>query len=164
MNGFFGLVIGIIGGFLAHAIAMKVSFKQRTIENKIQVYDSLIGKWIQMRNFIYAHITSDLGNALPYQRIQEFDQIYGESQKFIGEAILVCENDSLTTEINQLNERLYRTEWHSLPLGKANEIMEDIKSNAIITVSHMREDIRSSSRLERHDFSHIISGLWKQGR
>ena len=47
------IFLGGIGGYLVHVISMKVSFKQRTIDNKIRVYDAIIAHWVKMRNFIY---------------------------------------------------------------------------------------------------------------
>lgn len=153
------LLLGGVGGFLIHTITMKVSFKQRAIENKIKVFDSLIGTWVQMRNFIYAHHTWQPMQAVPRDVAQQFDQMYGQSQQLIGEAILVCEDDALTGDINTLNERLYRTEWHHLNLDKANSNMEAIKLDALTLIARMREDIKGSTRLEWRDFTHIASGL-----
>jgi hypothetical protein len=153
------LILGGVGGFLLHTITMKVSFKQRAIENKIKVFDSLIGTWVQMRNFIYAHHTGQPMQAVPRDVAQQFDQMYGQSQQLIGEAILVCEDDALTGDINALNERLYRTEWHSLEYAQANEAIEQIKVEAMALIARMREDIKGSTRLEWRDFTHIASGL-----
>lgn len=153
------LILGGVGGFLLHTITMKVSFKQRAIENKIKVFDSLIGTWVQMRNFIYAHHTGKPMQTVPHDVAQQFDQMYGHSQQLIGEAILVCEDDVLTGEINSLNEGLYRTEWHSLEYAKANEKIEEIKVEAMALIARMREDIKGSTRLEWRDFTHIASGL-----
>ena len=140
MTTLFTLLIGVIGGFLIHALTMKVNFKQRTIENKIRVYDSIITQWVRARNFIYSQLPND-----PHSNPQ-FDIMYGESQAFIGEAILVSEDTELTENIDSLNERLYRTDWAKISHEKANEIMEDIKD---------------STRFEIKDFFHIISGFRK---
>ncbi len=150
------LIAGAIGGFLVHAVTMKVSFKQRTIDNKIKVYDALITQWVRMRNFVYTHQNQNYSNKI----IQEFDQIYGESQRYIGEAFLVCEDSDLTTDINNLNERIYRTQWHQLPQNQVDVTMEQIKTDAIVVISRMREDIRSSTRFEWQDFVHIFCGLF----
>ena len=53
MSGLVGFLLGVLGGFAAHTVTMKVSFKLRTIDNKIKVFDSLIGTWVKMRNFIF---------------------------------------------------------------------------------------------------------------
>lgn len=159
MNGFLAFLAGAAGGFLAHSLTMKVSFKQRAIENKIRVYDSLIGKWVQMRNFVYAHHPGDSNAAVPGETLRQFDHMYGESQQLIGEAILVCEEISLTNDINQLNEALYRTPWHDLSSEDADTKMEEIKRDAIELIGRMREDIKASTRLEWQDFVHIFSGL-----
>jgi hypothetical protein len=153
------LILGAGGGFLLHTITMKVSFKQRAIENKIKVFDSLIGTWVQMRNFIYAHHTGQPMQGVPGDVAQQFDQMYGQSQQLIGEAILVCEDDALTRDINSLNERLYRTNWYGLEYAQANEAIEQIKLEAMALIAHMREDIKGSTRLELADFTHIASGL-----
>jgi len=131
-------VLGGVGGFLLHTIAMKVSFKQRAIENKIKVFDSLIGTWVQMRNFIYAHHTGYPMQEVPPEMARQFDQMYGQSQQLIGEAILVCEDDGLTREINSLNEQMYRTGWHNLDLKQANATMEQIKQDALVLIGRMR--------------------------
>ena len=55
MNEVLLLIAGAIGGFLVHSVTMKVSFKQRTIDNKIKVYHALITQWVKMRNFVYAN-------------------------------------------------------------------------------------------------------------
>jgi hypothetical protein len=156
------LVAGAVGGFLVHSVTMKVGFKQRTIDNKIKVYDSLIAQWVKMRNFVYAYHPGQPIENYPSEVIQKFDQIYGESQQYIGEAILVCEDVVLTSDINNLNERMYRTEWHQLSLDKANEVMETIKTDAIEIISRMREDIKCSTRFEWQDFVHIFSGFRKK--
>ncbi len=101
------LIIGVAGGFLFHSLTMKVNFKQRTIDNKIKVFDSLIVTWIQMRNCVYAHHPSVSGESVTFETM--FDQIYGQTQQSIGEAILVCDNQRLIEDINIFNERLYRT-------------------------------------------------------
>lgn len=153
------VVLGGVGGFAIHAISMKVSFKQRTIENKIKVYDALISIWVKMRNYIYTHHRGQPVDVVPPNVADEFDQIYGSSQQLIGEAILVCEDDRLTTYINALNEKLYRTEWQKLEWSVANEAMEQIKVEALGVVSRMREDIKGSTRFEWRDFAHMLSGF-----
>lgn len=85
--------------------------------------------------------------------------MYGQSQQLIGEAILVCEDVALTTELNALNERLYRTPWHQMEYKAANAEIEKFKIDALKTVARMRNDIKDSTRLELSDFTHIFSGL-----
>lgn len=150
------IFLGGIGGYLVHAISMKVSFKQRTIDNKIKVYDMIIAHWVRMRNFIYhSGILSD-----PKAYV-EFDKLYGDSQTFIGEAALVSEDSVLVDDINSLNERLYGTDWQKLEHGKINEQMEDIKKVALGIIKRMQNDIRRSTILELSDFLHIFSGIRK---
>lgn len=150
------LVFGGLAGFLVHALTMKVSFKQRTIDNKIKVYDSIIAHWVKTRNFIYSQLPND-----PCANPQ-FDIMYGESQAFIGEAILVSEDMELTESIDTLNEKLYRTEWAKLPYEEANEIIENIKKQAKPLIRRMREDIKDSTRFEIKDFFHIVGGFRKK--
>ncbi|TAK06022.1 hypothetical protein EPO44_05895 [bacterium] len=158
MGGILAFILGAISGFSAHAIAMKVNFKQRTIDNKIKVFDGLIGQWVQMRNYIYANYPGVPGAVAP-EIIHQFDQIYGESQRLVGEAFLVCEDEEMSRDINALNERIYRTEWHTFTLDQANEHMEQIKIDAIALITRMREDIKRSTRFEWQDFKHIVSGF-----
>jgi hypothetical protein len=152
----FLLLIGIISGFLVRSLTMKVSFKQRTIENKIKVYDSIITHWVKMRNFIYFQLPND-----PHSD-RQFDIMYGESQGFIGEAILVSEDTELTEAINTLNEKFYRTNWANLTFERANEIMETIKKEAKPIVVRMREDIMDSTRFELKDLLHMLNIFQKK--
>ena len=159
MNEVLLLLAGAVGGFFIHSVTMKVSFKQRTIDNKIKVYDALITQWVKIRNFIYAHhLDHPVGN-FPNEIIRQFDQLYGESQQYIGETFLICDDSTLTTDINNFNERFYRAEWRRLPLERANEKMEELKKEAILVISRMREDVKASTRLEWEDITHIISGF-----
>lgn len=158
------LVVGGLGGFVLHSIAMKVSFKQRTIDNKIKIFDSLIGTWVQMRNFVYAHHNGMIPAPVPPETARQFDQMYGQSQQLIGEAILVCEDEALTAKINSLNERMYRTEWQRLTLDEANEQIEQFKRDAMLLISRMREDVKGSTRFEWRDFAHIASGFVPSAR
>lgn len=66
---------------------------------------------------------------------QEFDQLYGKIQQLIGEAFLVCDDDNLCLEINELTEALYRTDWVNETRECANEKMENIKVSAIKLVA-----------------------------
>lgn len=155
-NNFGMIFLGGIGGCLVHAISMKVSFKQRTIDNKIKVYDMIIAHWVRMRNFIYHSGVFKDSNAH-----MEFDKLYGDSQTFIGEAALVSEDSVLVDDINILNERLYRTDWQKLEHSKINEEMEDIKKIALGIIKRMQNDIKRSTILELSDFLHIFSGIRK---
>ena len=101
------LIIGGLGGFGLHKIVMVNSFKQHAINNKINIFDSIIGSWIEMRNFILAN---HKGKPLSQEAKSIFDETYEKSQKLIGESILVCEDQKLTTDINDLNEAIYRND------------------------------------------------------
>lgn len=146
-------IIGAVGGYLIHAISMKVSFKQRTIENKIKVFDAIIIQWVKMRNFVFHDLRQKPDAHL------EFDKIYGESQTFIGEAILVSEDVTLAEDINSLNERLYRSDWQGRQEQEINSDMDDIKIQAMAIIKRMRDDISKSTIFEFSDFLHILSGL-----
>ena len=58
---FITLLIGFALGFFLHLIIMKISFKQRTIDNKIKIYDSIITSWVKMRNEIFNPIDKQRG-------------------------------------------------------------------------------------------------------
>jgi predicted nucleic-acid-binding protein len=150
------LIIGLIGGYMAHAVGIRISFKQRTIDNKIKVYDAIIAHWVRMRNFIYHNLLSK-----DPKSYLEFDKIYGESQTFIGEAALISENVELVEDINALNERIYRTDWLNLNEDEINREMEDIKRVALEIIKRMRKDIKDSTVLNLGDFLPIISHLRK---
>jgi hypothetical protein len=157
-----GGVGGFFGGVFVNTITMKVSFKQRTIDNKIKVYDALITQWVKMRNFLYAHHPGQPFDNYPKDILLKFDEIYGESQRFIAEAFLVCDDDNLTADINRINEKFFRSEWEKLSLKEVSDGMDRIKDEAMLVVARMREDIKSSSRLEWRDLSHILSGLGRR--
>jgi len=151
------LIIGALIGFGLHIIVMMISFKQRTIDNKIKVFDSLIGSWVKMRNFI---ITHHMGEAISQKVRDKFDEIYGDSQQLIGESILVCEDESLTTDINDLNESIYRNNWESLVSNEINDTLNQFKLDTLALVVRMREDIKKNNRLEWKDLIYGISGLF----
>ncbi len=160
------LLLGGIAGFVLHALTMKISFKQRTIDNKIKVYDAIIAQWVRMRNFVYNSLHNK-SRVNIQERRDEFDNMYGVSQTFIGEAILVSDDEKLTDEINELNERMYRTDWLTMSdmansLDTVNKTMEEIKSDAWGIIKSMRSDIKKSTRFEREDFVHIFKGIWSR--
>lgn len=146
------LVVGFFSGVFIHMLTMKISFKQRTIDNKIKIYDSIITTWVRMRNEIFSH-NSD--------KFLQLDRIYGESQAFIGEIFLVAEDNNLATSINQFNEKFYRQNWPNLDIDTVNNRIEELKIEAITLVVRMRHDIQESAILRRDDICHIIGGLIK---
>ncbi|TDI79805.1 MAG: hypothetical protein E2O80_07890 [Betaproteobacteria bacterium] len=150
------LIIGALGGFGLHTITMMFSFKQRTIDNKIKVFDSLIRSWVNMRNFI---IAQNMGKPISQKVRDKFDEIYGNSQQLIGESILVCEDESLTRDINDLNESIYRNNWESLDSNEINETLNQFKIDVLTLVVRMRKDIKNNNRLEWKDLTFGISGL-----
>lgn len=146
-------IIGLFAGYFLYAIPMKVSFKNRTFDNKIIAFDNIITSWIKMRNHIYSESSTN---------IQILDQIYGESQRFIGQCVLVCEDKKLTEDINNLNEKLYRTKWNNLSIEDSNNEIEEIKKEAWKIIDRMRYDAKESTRLDLNDFLHILKGLVKK--
>jgi len=156
MTALLTFLLGAIGGFAAHIFSMKVGFKQRTIDNKIKVFVSLIGTWVEMRNFIFAHHAGTHLEGLSAEALFQYDQMYGKSQQLIGEAILICDDQNLTDELNSLNEKLYRTPWSQMDLEAVNTDIENFKIEAFSAVAKMRKDIKRSTRFELSDFSHLL--------
>lgn len=152
------LIVGLIIGYLSNVVAMKISFKQRTIDNKIKVYDLLICKWVEMRNHIYHFENKDQENA---NKWLEFDKIYAYTQTYIGEAFLVTDNQQLVEDINSFNEKFYRTEWYNFPLEGINSKIEEFKAEGISLINRMKKDIHDSTKLNLADFSHIFSFSFK---
>jgi hypothetical protein len=140
-------------------MGMRISFKQRSIEHKITVFDRLIGHWVKMRNFVFSGV-----DPRELETYRAFDQMYGESQQFIGEAVLICEDVALTEEINSLNEGLYRTEWAKLTEEEVNQRMEHFKIDALQLIERMRDDIKQSTRLELDDYLYVFSGFKRRNR
>lgn len=155
------LILGAVGGFLVHSIAIKINFKQRTIDNKINVYDALITQWVKARNLIYTNRINESTSNAYVEIIGQLDQLYGESQRFIGEVHLVSEDMTLSTDINDINERMFRTNWDQLSPAEGDETIENIKIEALLIVERMREDIKSSTRIEWQDITHMLSGFKK---
>jgi hypothetical protein len=100
LTAIFTLVFGVISGYFFNVIAMCISFKQRTIDNKIKVYDALIANWVEMRNLIYHDIDAD--------KWLKLDKLYGRSQTYIGESFLLSDNQDLLEDINNFNEKFVR--------------------------------------------------------
>ncbi len=159
------LLIGALGGVFIKTLTMKIDFRHKVVDHKYKVYDSIIITWVKMRNFILHELLTDPPDP---NKIYEFDKMYGESQAFIGEAVLVSDNYELTEKINQLNEDFYRTDWKHLlltsgDLGKVNPELEEIKLKAFGIINEMRADIQKSLVFTRGDFLNIVSmGLWRQ--
>lgn len=158
MTTFLILLVSLVVGAFGHAVLMKVNFKQRTIDNKIKIYDAIISHWANMRNHVY-HQLNVFKNP---QAVLKFDEIYGLSQTVIGEIFLVCENTDLAVDINTLNEKFYRMQWLDLTYEQQNKEMEKLKIEALIIVKRMQGDIKESTRIERSDVQHILGGLFKK--
>ena len=151
------LLAGGIGGFFLNVLTMKISFKQRVIDDKFRVYRGLVEHWLKFRGLIYEGISSEPDGIDKYYRAQ--DAWYSEAQKFLGEAILIAENIELVEQINDFNERFYWAEWESLAPDVRDELMNRFKEEGLLIAARMREDILSASRFEREDFSHMVNGL-----
>lgn len=154
MIAFITLLLGFILGVFIHILTMKINFKQRTIDNKIKIYDSLIISWVKMRNHIY-----DAEN--PQHKWNQLDQIYGTTQTYIGEIFLVTENDNLAKTIDEFNEKFYRQNWHSLDFNSSNQVIAKLKEEALEIISRMKQDIQDSTVLTWSDIVHICNILKK---
>ena len=148
---------------------MNVSFKQRTIDNKIQTYNGMIGHWVQMRNFLFEKIYRALNEGHPLNEKREFiieeakiefDQIYGRSQITIGQVLLLCEDIDLSKRIHDLNEKFFHTVWIEMNYDDINKAIETLKYEAIQLISEMRQDIKKSTRFEINDFWYMVSWMY----
>ncbi|HBC0463176.1 TPA: hypothetical protein I8Y81_000299 [Legionella pneumophila] len=156
LTAFFTLIFGVISGYFFNVIAMCISFKQRTIDNEIKVYDALIANWVEMRNLIYHDIDTD--------KWLKLDKLYERSQTYIGESFLLSDDQTLLEDINNFNEQFVRTNWHELSLDSINEIMEKLKINGLGLIQRMKADIHESSKLTRTDLTQIFSSIVKDKR
>lgn len=138
---------------------MRINFKQRTIDNKIKIYDSIISSWVKMRNLIYSRIEN---NTDPSKKWFDLDQAYGESQTFIGETFLVSDNTQLAQDINIFNEKFYRSEWHKLTIDQANNTIEALKQECLLIIDRMRADIKESAILHIADVMDIFKGTFSK--
>lgn len=150
------VIVGILAGWFGHSLAMKVRFKEKTIQYKVNVYDSLLMHWVRMRNFVFTHHPESSGRRPAPERYREFDQMYGESQRWVGQAYLVGRDRELNHAINELNERMYRTRWGEMELDAVNVLMEEIKEDAFRLIERLRTDIESETRLQLHDLLHLF--------
>lgn len=149
MMNIISLVIAAFIGFSFHVMLMKISFKQSTIDYKVKAYDSLITIWVKMRNQIYSDVLEE--------KLCDFDKLYGESQAYLGEILLVSENEELVRDIDSFNEKYYRTEWGKMDLALANKEIELIKEKAMRNlIPRMRKDIEESSVLTPADLAHAF--------
>lgn len=153
-------IVAFFAGFIVNSFGMKVSFKRRTIDNKIKIYGELIAQWVKMRNFVYYNHPGPQGGDLSWEILRQWDVMYGESHQYIGEAALTCENGNLIDKINHLNNKMHFTKWHELQIEQVNEVVEQFKTEAMSLISEMRRDVMNSTRLEWKDLKHIFSGLW----
>lgn len=149
------ILLGVLVGFLGHAIAMQVSFKQETIKNKITTYSNIISYWVKLRNSIY-----DLDNKDEYlEKFNRLNLIHGETQKYVGEAFLFSEDIELLAEINKLNNDSFNTNWLDLDLNKKNLIIESLKDKAINIIIKMRSNIQNSTKFSWDDLKLISCNI-----
>lgn len=156
MTVIFTALVSIIAGWFGHSLAMRVRFKEKSIEHKVNVFDSLLGHWVRMRNFVYRHHPAVTGKTVPEEVGREFDQIYGSSQQTVGRSLLVCGDRSLNKRINELTERMYRTLWLEMELPAINASMEEFKDDTFQLVRGMRAEIESDTRLTLSDLTHMF--------
>ncbi|WP_347252372.1 hypothetical protein [Legionella sp.] len=152
------LLFGFVSGYFFNVLAIKISFKHRTIENKIKIYDSLIIKWVEMRNCII-HFEREKGQNFSNTKWIELDKIYSQTQTFIGEAFLISDDQKLVEDINNFNEKYCRANWSKLPDLSAS--LQDFKEEGIKIVSRMKADIQDSTRFVWRDLSHLFKGFFK---
>ncbi|MCL9683521.1 hypothetical protein [Legionella maioricensis] len=137
-------ILGIISGYILNITAMKISFKQRTIDYKIKVYDSLIINWIQIRNHLI-HFEQN-GQSSGVNKWSELDRMYGQSQTYIGEAFLVSDNQQLLMDINDFNERFIRNNLSNLSESEINTHLDKHKEEGLRLISRMKDDVHQSTR------------------
>jgi hypothetical protein len=158
MDTLIGIIVGLVGGYLVHAMSMQVSFKQRTIDNKIKVYDQLITQWVKMRNFIVANQYLAGQQQIPANVRSEFDLLYSQGLTYIGEAYLICGDVTLAKDLDDLNEKLYRAQWLQMTIQGSNGALDQLKVDAVALLVRMQADIRGSTRLSLGDISFMFSG------
>lgn len=123
------------------------------LADTINVYVSLITIWIRARNLIYDTDPN---------RWAQFDPLYGESQRFIGEVFLITEDNQLAETINDFNEQYFKENWRSLNLEQTNSSIEQYKTTGLGLVSRMRDDVKDSTVLTYKDIKHIICSFLKK--
>jgi hypothetical protein len=156
------LLAGGIGGFFLHVLTMKISFKQRVIDDKFRVYRGLVEHWLKFRNLIYSEMLSEPGDIDKYFRAR--DAWYSEAHKLLGEAVLIADDLELVEQINDFNERFYWAKWESISSEEKDNLMDEFKREGLLIAARMRDDILSASRFEREDFRHMVNGLRGQRR
>ena len=149
-------LISLFAGWFGHSLAIRVRFKEKFIEYKVKVFDSLLSQWVQMRNFIYRHHPIITGKPIPDEVEREFDQMYGRSQQAVGQSLLVCDDRQLNKRINDVNERMYRTLWLELDHDQVNSAMEEFKDDVFNLVRDMKTNIELDTRLTLSDLLHIF--------
>lgn len=149
--GILTLIIGGILGYFFNLLSVKISFKHRTIDNKIKVYDSLIANWVEIRNLIYR-------DQIDCGWLQQFDNLYGKSQLFIGESFLLSDDHHLLEDINNFNEKFVIQDWSKLTKDQTYTIMKDLKIEALDLIKKMKADIHESTTFTKSDILQIFKG------
>ncbi len=139
MIAFLYLIGGGVIGFFSHIVVMKINFQQRTITNKIKVFDTLIATWMQMRNQLVHGKDKN-------KNLEELDKIYGKSLVCVAEAILISNDEKLVLDIDNFNEELYRR-WYELSEKEVGERLEKLKKEGIKLISRMRKDIKKNTKI-----------------
>ena len=90
---------------------------------------------------------------------------FGYHVLFNSVTIAIVKNiiNETVNKINELNERMYRTDWINLygngsSPNRANETMEEIKRDAMNIIERMRNDIKKSTKFELKDIVPIFRG------
>lgn len=147
------VLLGALGGFFVHAVAMKINFKQTVIEDKKRLYASIVGQWLKMRNLIYDNRPDPHANA-------DFDHMYIECINIAAGVRLVIEQSDLFDRIVNLSQLIYNTHWSNLTQDRFDELIEMFFNRKVLEIINlMRLDIRDTSRLELSDLIHIFKGL-----
>lgn len=141
-------ILGGIIGFFLKTFIVQFGFRSEDIKNKKETYESIIGIWVAIRNHIFH---GDFTN-----KWLELDKIYGDSQLIIGKAYLFSDQQNLIDEINDFNEKLYRQDWHKLTLEEINNLLENLKREALPLISRMRRDIDASKQISLRDFWRMV--------
>ena len=154
------LIIGVVAGLYLYKMAIMSSSRQSTINNKINIYDSITESWTELRHFILAN---HKGKLLSQEANNAIDEIHKNSQQLINSLTLTCENQHLITDINGFNESIYQNEWDTLDLKKLSAVTDQLKTDSSALAARMREDINSSYRLEWQDLKSCITCLFSNG-
>lgn len=145
------VVISFILGILSSLVAMKVHFKYRTIQKKINTYELLIQSWIMMRNMVCQ------------KERQKFDQFYAQAVAAIGAVYIFSEDDSLSEEIHGFNKYVFEKMVALFDGDDASALrseLDQLETKAIPIVKKMRKNVEESTVLSLRDILHIFCHLF----